>query len=126
MIKIKRNKKLMIPVLAMMIIVAMAGSAFATSSVARITGTNGIDYGEPKIMSGTIRRSAILDDDSTSQYITTYVKYGTSNWQFPRTVENGKSYVNKYDTLPSGYHAVQAVLEAIWGTNIASHYVYDD
>lgn len=123
---LKNKKKFMIPVLAMILIVAMSANAFATSSAAFIMGGNGTDYGDPAVMSGTIRRAAECYDVSTSQCLTTYVQYGQTKWQWAKTIDNGKEWTNVYNTLPSGYHAVEAVLEALWGNNSGCHYVYDN
>ena len=125
MFKMKMNKKLMIPVFAMVLVVAMTGVALA-DSVASIMGGTGTDYGDPELMSGYVYRSAECFDESTSDYLTTYLKYGTTNWQFPLTIDWNDQWIGEVSELPSGYHAVQAVLEALWGDNYGKHYASDD
>ena len=120
------KKRIFISIFAAALIVAMTGNAFATSSAAFILGGTGTDYGDPALMSGYVYRNAECLDESTSDYLTTYIKYGTTNWQYPLRIYWNDQWIGEISELPSGYHAVQAVLEALWGDNVGDHYVFDD
>ena len=89
MLKIKRNKKLMIPVLAMILIVAMAGSAFAaTTSYSMVV---------PAYSAMTEYDTHIYGSSSYDTYTSNCTGYGTHAWF------RSKAYCATTNTYASGY-----------------------
>ncbi len=121
MLKIKRNKKLMIPVIAIMLLVVMAGSALAGYSSVKVDSGYGTLYGRYSNFSqGDVDRVTWSSVKSTSTYITAYLYYDGANRDGLRVYNNGvpttrESYLDDDERA-------KACLEAIWGGNhIAYH-----